>query len=112
MAEAEMQTSKAKVSAVVVVYNNYQSLSVLIKSLCGHVDVTVVVDNSSVGHTAPEYILNDTGIVYHRVGSNKGLGAGLNIGIHLTEKTQSDWVLLLDQDSVVSENMVDSMLNE
>jgi len=112
MAGHETLNSKVKISAVVVVYNDYQSLNILIKSLCDQVDMTVVIDNSSIDHVVPEHILKDKNIVYHRMDRNKGLGAGLNKGIYLSENSGADWVLLLDQDSVVSENMICSMLNE
>ena len=112
MSEPKSINSKVSISAVIVVYNDYQSLSALIKSLCGQVDAIIVIDNSDADHVAPEFILDDVDIVYHRVGCNAGLGAGINKGIRLSEKKQSDWVLLLDQDSVVSENMTGCMMDE
>lgn len=107
-----MTNSKVSVSAVVVVYNDYKSLSVLIASLNSQVDTIVIVDNSDNGLDAPEDIVNHLNVVYQRVGCNEGLGAGLNQGIRTSEEKKSDWVLLLDQDSVVSDNMIACMMDE
>lgn len=103
---------KISVAAVVVVYNEYQSLIELTQSLSGQVDTIIIIDNSDDGYKVPKIVLNLPSVKYRRLAFNKGLGVGINEGISLSKETGADWVLLLDQDSLVSNGMVDAMLTE
>ncbi len=100
------------VSAVIVVYNDYESLTVLIESLLGQVDAIVIIDNSDENNKVPEAVLSQPVVLYQHSNGNKGLAAGLNDGVRLSKKFNSEWVLLLDQDSIVADNMISCMLNE
>lgn len=100
------------VSAVVVVYNEYQSLIGLEESLSGQVEDIFIIDNSDIEFKIPDEVLKQPNVKYLHLGGNKGLAAGLNEGVRLCQKSNSEWVLLLDQDSIVSEGMVACMLNE
>jgi len=98
------------VAAVIVVYNAYQSLTMLLQSLSGQVDTIIIIDNSDEGYEVPEAVINMSTVKYQRLAFNKGLGVGINQGIALSKEIGVEWVLLLDQDSVVSDGMVASML--
>jgi len=98
------------VAAVIVVYNAYQSLTMLLQSLSGQVDTIIIIDNSDEGYKVPEAVINMSTVKYQRLAFNKGLGVGINQGIALSKEIGAEWVLLLDQDSVVSDGMVASML--
>lgn len=100
------------ISAVIVVYNDYESLAVLVESLLGQVDTVVIIDNSDDGNKVPDAVLSQSAVQYQHSNGNKGLAAGLNDGLYLSKKLNSEWILLLDQDSVVADNMVKCMLNE
>jgi len=100
------------VSAVVVVYNDYQSLIELVGSISRQVDAIFIIDNSDIKLKISDVVLNQPNVKYHWLGQNKGLATGLNEGIRLCQKHNSEWVLLLDQDSIVSEDMVACMLDE
>ena len=100
------------VSAVIVVYNDYESLTVLIESLLGQVDAIVIIDNSDENNKVPDAVLSQPVVHYQHSNGNKGLAAGLNDGVRLSKKFNSQWILLLDQDSIVADNMVSCMLNE
>lgn len=103
---------KTSVAAVIVVYNEYQSLIELSQSLCGQVDTLIIIDNSDDDYKVPEAVLDLPSVKYRRLAFNKGLGVGINEGIVLSKETGAEWVLLLDQDSLVTSGMVVSMLAE
>lgn len=100
------------VCAVIVVYNDYESLTALVESLLGQVESIVIVDNSDENKKVPDVVLSQSVVLYQNSNGNKGLAAGLNDGLRLSEKFNSEWVLLLDQDSILADNMVSCMLNE
>ena len=100
------------VCAVIVVYNDYESLTVLIESLLGQVDAIVIIDNSDENNNVPDAVLSQSVVLYQHSNGNKGLASGLNDGVRLSKKFNSEWILLLDQDSVLADNMVSCMLNE
>jgi rhamnosyltransferase len=100
------------VSAVIVAYNDYEALSVLVRSLSGQVCAIIIIDNSDEGIKVPDTILDNPAVVYRHSNGNKGLAAGLNDGLIIGEKSNFEWMLMLDQDSVVADDMVRCMLNE
>jgi len=103
---------KISVAAVIVVYNEYQPLIELIKSLAEQVDIIIIIDNSDYNYKVPDVVLDLAFVKYRRLPFNKGLGAGINEGIKLSKEAGAEWVLLLDQDSIVSNGMVHCMLEE
>jgi rhamnosyltransferase len=101
-----------KVCAVIVSYNSPESVMTCIDSLEGQADKIVVVDNSADSQVKDilcalphadkiAFIFNET---------NVGLGAALNQGLQYSVNANYRWTLLLDQDSILAENMVFEMI--
>ena len=103
------------VAAVIVVFNDYDSLVVLIESLVDQVNAIVIVDNSDNsddGYEMPDAVLDMPDIVYQRSAGNKGLAAGINDGVRLSKKLNAEWIVLLDQDSILAADMIRCMLDK
>lgn len=100
---------KNNITAVIISYNDYDSLYKCINSAYEYVQKIIVVDNSH------DYINTFTcyqkDIVYIDNKCNLGLSKALNIGIKEAMKTNIDWILLLDQDSILDKNMITKMLS-
>jgi rhamnosyltransferase len=103
----------SKICAVIVSYNSAQNVMACINSSLNQVDKIIVVDNSSDAHLKnsvrnmkyPDkvsFIFNET---------NKGLGYALNQGLQYSVNNRCEWTLLLDQDSLLSDNMVAEMIS-
>ena len=103
-----------KVAAIIVSYNPDNNLLDSINLLINQVERIIIVDNGSesekkkninsirnIDEKKIEVIFNE---------ENLGIATALNIGIRLALKQGYNWVLTMDQDSKVSKNMVDKML--
>jgi len=99
---------KNNVCAIIIAFNDYISLNRCIKSLLGKVSYICVVDNSTY---TDKLTYNKEEIIYIKNTTNIGLGGALNIGIKKALKLKIDWVLLLDQDSIIEDNMINNMIN-
>jgi len=99
---------KNKISAVIIAYNDYPAVYRCIESLKREVLSICVVDNSTLTN---QFTCNEGEVIYIKNKTNVGLDKALNIGIKEVLKQQADWVLLLDQDSVVGKDMLSYMLN-
>lgn len=87
---------------VVVLYNNdlpnYENLIRRNKDL-----IFIVVDNTP----DRNLVLTGENFVYLPLGDNTGIAHALNIGcIYASEKYNAEWVLTMDQDSVIPINMI------
>lgn len=98
------------VAAIIITYNIGKDFKYRINKLKGKVDEIVVVDNGSKEETIS--ILNELKdsltIIY--LNSNKGIAFALNEGIRYSINKGYKWILTLDHDSIVSENMIENML--
>ncbi|WP_213803454.1 glycosyltransferase family 2 protein [Granulicella sp. dw_53] len=103
-----------RVCAVVVTFhpraNDIQNL----EKLRSQVEALVVVDNGSSEEDlgilrATSQTLN---IVFIENGSNLGIAAALNTGVRWAVAHGQAWVLLLDQDSIVTDGFIVSMLKD
>ena len=102
------QLRNKNISAVIIAYNDYPAVYRCIKSLKGQVSTICIVDNSTI---KDQFAYNTDEVIYIKNENNIGLDKALNIGVKEVLKRQIDWVLLLDQDSVVDKNMLNNMLN-
>ncbi len=101
------------ICSVIVSYNSPEKLQTCIDSSIEQTDKVVVVDNNSghniksviAGLSYPEKVL----FIFNE--ENAGLGAAFNQGIRYSLEHGYEWTLLLDQDSVLSKNMVHEMLH-
>lgn len=94
------------ISAVIVSYNDYDALNNCINSIDEQVNNIIVVDNSTNG----KEFFSDKKVTHINNQTNIGLAKALNMGINKALDIGSDWVLLLDQDSVVDKGMIKNML--
>lgn len=99
--------------AVIVTYNpDLIKLNALFQSILHQVQGIIVVDNGS-----PAYVLTwlqgqNFSIPYSSIplGENKGIAAAQNKGIYVAREAKADYVILFDQDSRPSADMVVKLL--
>ncbi len=104
---------KISVFAVIVTYNTDKEFPRRLNPLLGQVDRILIVDNGS-GAQALE---NLRGLLKtsHKIelienGENFGLATALNIGVRRALGEGCDWILTLDDDSEVENDMIAEML--
>lgn len=100
-----------KIGCVIVTYNPNELLKKVVSSCLNQVDNLIIVDNGS--NIKIEDILEDIyqekiNILYLK--ENKGIAKALNIGIDKCIDLKSEWILTLDQDSIVCEDMIEKMI--
>lgn len=100
------------VCAVIVSFNSPEKLKHCIDSSSHQVDDIIVVDNTT-DPKLKDMISNffsseKMRFIFNK--KNRGLGAALNQGIAHSLKNNFFWTLLLDQDSVMTKNMVDELI--
>ncbi|MES9830931.1 MAG: glycosyltransferase [Candidatus Thiodiazotropha sp. DIVDIV] len=102
--------SKSKVVAVTVTYNIDSRFEIALKSYLDQVDLVVIVDNSTSSDAQAllrEIVqLDGKRIKLIQNGENLGLAKAQNIGITTALDERADWVLLMDDDSSATEQMV------
>jgi len=107
-----MQTSltSAKISGVIVSYNpDIDALRHLVAAVAPQLDQLFIIDNgsnfnvgSSIDHSMCTAIIE--------LGDNYGIARAQNIGIERARSSGSNFVLLLDQDSIPASDMVAKLL--
>ncbi len=109
---------KEVVVCLVVTYNpNPKRFNLVLRSALFQCDQVVIIDNYSANYSniMESVRLNDVHgkVVIVRNSTNLGLAAALNIGKALAmQKFSPDWVLLLDQDTILSPNYVFTLLSK
>lgn len=103
-----------KVGIVLVNYNgknyNEECIDSILKSTYKNIEV-IVVDNASSDNSVKilkEKYSND--IIVVETGLNLGFSGGNNVGIKLALEKKCDFILLLNNDTVISEDMIEVML--
>lgn len=105
-----------KIVAIVVTYNIGNQYLNNFKSLVNQVDKIVIVDNNSDEETVEvlKYIkLNNSNkvkIIFNE--KNEGLAKAQNMGIEYANQENADWILLLDNDSLLDDKMVQTMIKK
>lgn len=102
---------KENICAIIITYNGKQTLSSTIEHVIKKVNHVVIVDNYSTDGTR-EYldIIKSSSLTVIHNEKNYGIAQALNRGVEHAEKNGFHWVLTMDQDSVISENMIDEMV--
>lgn len=98
--------------AIVVLFNpdRYQ-LSRVVRTASAQVDRIILIDNTPNVFSLEHYDLAQTpGIRYRPLGENRGIAQAQNVGIREALDDDCSHVLLLDQDSALSEGMVEELL--
>jgi len=101
---------RAKVAAVVVLYNPDDVVCDNIRSYLDQVGVVYAVDNSDNEVSHIESLKAEEGIRYLPNGRNLGIAKALNIGAERAIEDGYDYLLTMDQDSSASVGMVDTLL--
>jgi len=100
------------ICAVIISYNAAEELVECINSVFPQVNRIIIIDNNSEFSTidinAKIDKINKIQIIYND--NNMGVGYAFNQGIEFSISNGYKWTLLLDQDSVLDENMVQQML--
>lgn len=100
------------VGALIVSFNpNIATLKLNVKSIARQVDNLVIVDNGSKNIAEINKIVtNNVDLI--KLESNKGIAFALNRGMEYLEKEGFLWVLTLDQDSIVPDNLIKSLTEQ
>lgn len=96
--------------AIIITYNpEIQLLEKNISALSGQVDKVIVYDNNSSNHLLIESMMNkfDNTIYYHYE-ENLGLPVHYNEAIFYAKKNGYEWVLTMDQDTIVPPELVEN----
>jgi rhamnosyltransferase len=106
--------SEAKVCAVIVSWNpDEDRLKKSIRSLEPQVDSILIVDNGSNNYDSlVSIILESTKSNILQLNENRGIGIALNEAISSINLNDFDWILTLDQDSVLQHNAVSQIFEE
>jgi len=96
-----------KLAGVVILFNPSTRFIENIKSYVNQVDILFAIDNSeSVNPEFVNEIKHFNNVCYKWNGSNLGVARVLNIGAQLALQQQYDFLLMMDQDSVLSDNVL------
>jgi len=107
----EPEIISESIAAVIVTFNpQLQNLKQNILAIFDQVDQVIVIDNGSENQASLRDMLHDFAdkkIMCRCLKTNQGIGLGHNHGIAIAKENQHDYVLLLDQDSLVEPNMIE-----
>ena len=105
-----LKAGKSKILAVVVSFNGLRKTVETLDALIGRVDHVHLVDNGS----RPESLqLLDSAVrsgkvSLERLSRNEGVGYALNCGVRAARRLGYDWLLTMDQDSRIDDNMLEA----
>lgn len=107
-----LDPSQTRTVAIIASYNPARSLVRTVQDLSHQVDHIVVVDDGSPHDTEQVLaLLQQSGAVVIRLPSNLGIGSALNAGItHALQAWSPDFLVTLDQDSVLTTSYVELAL--
>ncbi len=103
---------RSAVRAVIVTFNpDLARLTQVVESLRSQVQCVLIVDNGSANVDAISSLCDErTDVDFLGLGDNRGIGAALNIGVQRSLRANPEWILTMDQDTVVFEEGVESIL--
>jgi rhamnosyltransferase len=101
-----------RTAAVIAAYSPAEALVEAVRQLTTQLDHVVVVDDGSPGNSGPVFArLAELGATVLHQGANRGIAAALNTGIRTARENWSpDFVLTLDQDSLITGRYVELAL--
>src|ERR1700732_2077502 len=105
--------NRSDVCGIVVTYHPNADFPVWLRSIASQLDVVVLVDNGSADaevRMLREIAAHHSGISLILNSENLGIARALNIGIEQAAILGYRWVLLLDQDTRVHDDLLDTLL--
>lgn len=100
-----------KIGSLIVTYNpDIKSLEKNIKNIKEQVEECLVVDNGSENAKFITEISQKNDVAIVNINKNVGIAAAQNVGFEYFKKNNFDWVLTLDQDSLVPQNIISTYL--
>ncbi len=103
-------SGKAVAAGIVLYYPDYLLLKENIQSLSGQVDRIFLIDNSEHLDESSDHFKEYGNITYVADGINKGIAAALNTMMMYADNAGYEWLLTLDQDSVIPQDFVRELL--
>ena len=106
-----------KIVIILLNYNNYKDTIECINSIKQNTSENnfiyeiVVVDNKSTNESLLE-LKKIEGITLIQASKNAGFSSGNNIGIKYAIENKSEYILLLNNDTIITENSIDKMYLE
>jgi rhamnosyltransferase len=104
--------NKYRICAIIVTYNCGNDVYNTINSVVSKVNELIIVDNGSDKDTIEALQKyrehNNITILFNK--DNLGIAKALNIGANYAIEKDYEWILTLDDDSIVTENMIHIML--
>lgn len=101
-----------KIGSEIITYNpDIQILNRNLKSISSQVDIVVIIDNGSENIKEIKLLLNKyNNIILKELNENKGIAYAQNFGMKIL-KDSSNWVMVLDQDSVIPKKTIEYFKN-
>ena len=95
---------------IIVAYNPEMELLIKnAKAAIAQVDEILIINNSNYDINLDSYSIGNVNIINNN--RNLGISKALNIGIDYAKEHNYDYVLLLDQDSTLTDNFIKNMLD-
>lgn len=103
-----------KIYVIIVTYNGEKWIKLCLDSLLKtKLDLTIIViDNASTDNTTSVLNQYSDNINFYELKKNIGFGQANNIGLKEAEKNNADFVLLLNQDAFISDNMIECLIDK
>ncbi len=104
-----------KVFVVILNFNGFEDTIACVKSLQkmekNETLEIVVIDNASNNESVEEINKALSGIVFLRNKENLGFSGGCNVGMRYAMDNGADFIMLLNNDTLVDKNLLDNLLN-
>jgi rhamnosyltransferase len=100
---------KREVCGIVVTFHPDQDFPSRARRIAAQVGALIVIDNAS-GPAALAMLASLPSIDLVRNARNLGIGQALNAGLARAAERGFRWALLMDQDSLIHENLIDSLI--
>ncbi|MCI1593403.1 glycosyltransferase [Heyndrickxia oleronia] len=99
------------ICAVIVTYNpSIEMLTKNIQATKAQVSNCLLVDNGSSNNTDIVNFADSNNVKLISLKKNKGIAAAQNVGFNWAKNNVFDWVLTLDQDSIIPKNMMEEYM--
>lgn len=103
--------NRIKIAGIVVTYNiDKEKLIKNINSYINYIDLLIIVDNSDIDTQLKDIYVNNAKIKYISMEGNEGIAKALNCGIEYAINQSFKYVLTMDQDSSLRNNLIEEYM--